>query len=69
MPDRRPPDRSVLPPAGEAVYLLGIAGAGMSGLAFLLASEGYRVCGSDLQITPEARRLEAKGVQLVAVDD
>ena len=69
MPDRSPPDRSVLPLAGEAVYLLGIAGAGMSGLAFLLASEGYRVSGSDLQITPEARRLEAKGVQLVAVDD
>ncbi len=69
MTDRRPPDRSVLPPAGEAVYLLGIAGAGMSGLAFLLASEGYRVSGSDLQITPEARRLEAKGVRLVAVDD
>ena len=69
MADRRPPDRSILPPAGEAVYLLGIAGAGMSGLAFLLASEGYRVSGSDLQVTPEARRLEATGVQLAAVDD
>lgn len=69
MADRRPPDRSIFPPAGEAVYLLGIAGAGMSGLAFLLASEGYRVSGSDLQVTPEARRLEATGVQLAAVDD
>lgn len=69
MTDRRPPDRNLLPPAGEAVYLLGIAGAGMSGLAFLLASEGYRVSGSDLQITPEARRLEEKGVRLAAVDD
>jgi UDP-N-acetylmuramate--alanine ligase len=47
------------------VYLLGIAGAGMSGLARLLAAEGYRVLGSDLNLTPEARRLEAQGIDLV----
>jgi UDP-N-acetylmuramate--alanine ligase len=69
MGDRRPPDRNYLPPPGASVYLLGIAGAGMTGLARLLASEGYRVSGSDLLVTPEARRLESYGIQLVDGDD
>lgn len=69
MTERRPPDRSQLPAPGSAIYLLGIAGAGMTGLARLLAAEGYAVTGSDLSITPEARRLESHGVRLVAADD
>ncbi len=64
MIESRPPARSLLPPIGASVYLLGIAGAGMSGLAALLASEGYRVTGADRVLTPEARRLEAIGATL-----
>ena len=69
MLERLPPDRSHLPAAGTSVYLLGIAGAGMTGLARILAAEGYSVVGSDLLITPEARRLEAHGVRFVDSDD
>jgi UDP-N-acetylmuramate: L-alanyl-gamma-D-glutamyl-meso-diaminopimelate ligase len=43
MRDRRPP--------GQA-YFLGIAGAGMSALASLLKSEGWRVSGSDKDVFP-----------------
>ena len=41
----------------------------MAGLARLLRAEGYRVSGSDLLVTPEARRLESHGIRLVAPDD
>lgn len=69
MTERRLPDRGLLPPPGAEVYLVGIAGAGMSGLARLLAAERYRVKGSDTLITPEAKRLESHGVQFVPEDD
>ena len=69
MVERRPPDRSHLPTPAASVYLLGIAGAGMTGLARILAAEGYRVVGSDLLVTPEALRLEAHGVRFVDSDD
>ncbi len=69
MAERRPPDRSHLPAPGASIYLLGIAGAGMTGLARILASEGYRVVGSDLLVTPEARRLETHGIRFVDSDD
>lgn len=69
MTDHRPPDRSLLPSPGAAIYLLGIAGAGMVGLARLLVGEGYRVIGSDQSITPEARRLQTFGVELVDETD
>ena len=65
MAEHRPPTRDALPPPGASVYLLGIAGAGMSGLAVLLAAQGYRVSGSDAQLTPESRNLERHGVRLV----
>lgn len=69
MAEHGPPDRNLLPPAGASVFLLGIAGAGMSGLARLLAGEGYRVTGSDLLITPETRRLQSHGIRLVKEED
>lgn len=69
MSDRPPATRALLPARGSAVYLLGVAGAGMSGLAVLLAAEGYRVRGSDREITPEARRLQDLGVRLVPESD
>jgi UDP-N-acetylmuramate--alanine ligase len=69
MAEHRPPGRDLLPPAGASVFLVGIAGAGMSGLARLLAADGYRVTGSDLLVTLEARRLESHGIRLVNEDD
>lgn len=69
MADYRPPDRSLLPAPGARIYLLGIAGAGMAGLARLLEAEGYRVTGSDSLMTPEARRLETRGIELAEADD
>ena len=32
----------------RCVYLVGIAGAGMSGIAEVLANQGYQVLGSDM---------------------
>jgi UDP-N-acetylmuramate--alanine ligase len=32
------------------VHMVGIAGAGMSGIARVLSEEGYKVSGSDLQV-------------------
>ncbi|HUZ14205.1 MAG TPA: Mur ligase domain-containing protein [Caulobacteraceae bacterium] len=45
------------------VYFLGIAGAGMSALASLMASEGHEVCGSDGAVYPPVSTyLERLGV-------
>jgi UDP-N-acetylmuramate--alanine ligase len=41
----------------------------MTGLARLLASEGYQVAGSDTCLTPEARRLETHGIRFFEADD
>lgn len=64
MTERRPAESRLLPPEGASIYLLGIAGAGMAGLAVLLAAAGYRVGGSDRQPTPEAEGLVDRGVRL-----
>ncbi len=45
------------------VYFLGIAGAGMSALASVLASQGYEVCGSDEGVFPPVTTyLERMGI-------
>src|SRR5262245_50010825 len=46
------------------VYVVGIGGCGMSGLAHLLLDLGCRVCGSDLAANEETRRLSARGAQI-----
>ena len=49
--------------SGEAtIYLIGIGGCGMSGLAHLLLDLGCRVAGSDLIENEEVRQLRARGV-------
>ena len=48
---------------GAAVYLVGIGGCGMSGLAHLLLDLGFTVYGSDLQTNSEIRRLCARGAR------
>ncbi len=45
----------------ENVHLVGIGGAGMSGLAALLLSRGHRVTGSDVKASPVTDRLRDIG--------
>lgn len=49
---------------GATVFLVGIGGCGMSGLAHLLLDLGYRVAGSDLVPNDETRQLSARGAQI-----
>ena len=46
------------------VHFVGIGGAGMSGIAEVLATQGYRVSGSDVSDTPVTRRLASMGVDI-----
>ncbi|MEW6182602.1 MAG: UDP-N-acetylmuramate--L-alanine ligase [Bacillota bacterium] len=45
----------------QNVHFVGIGGAGMSGLAALLLSQGYRVAGSDAKPSRVTERLKADG--------
>ena len=54
------PDRS-LPPPDASLWMLGIGGCGVSGLARLLAARGIRVGGSDEAASDVTRGLEADG--------
>ncbi len=47
-----------------AVHLVGIGGAGMSGLARVLAQRGHDVTGSDLKESRRTHELEALGVRI-----
>lgn len=53
----------------KRVHLIGIGGAGMSGLARIMASAGIRVTGSDLQESSVLVALRAVGVQAVKGHD
>ncbi|MEM6910462.1 MAG: UDP-N-acetylmuramate--L-alanine ligase [Verrucomicrobiota bacterium] len=44
------------------VHLIGVAGSGMSGLAWLLLGQGHRVSGSDKVSSDETERLVAAGL-------
>jgi UDP-N-acetylmuramate--alanine ligase len=48
----------------KRVHFVGIGGAGMSGIAEVLATQGYRVSGSDLAASAATRRLEGLGVNV-----
>jgi len=52
--------------SGQWVHMVGIAGAGMSGIARVLREQGARVSGSDLQINGITNNLENIGVQVYA---
>lgn len=45
----------------QHIHLVGIGGAGMSGIAEVLLTLGYKVSGSDLQYSETVRRLEELG--------
>ena len=46
------------------VHFVGIGGAGMSGIAEVLLTQGYRVTGSDLAPSPATRRLAELGARV-----
>src|SRR6185436_11109172 len=46
------------------IHFVGIGGAGMSGIAEVLANLGYQVSGSDLSSNAATRRLGALGVKV-----
>jgi UDP-N-acetylmuramate--alanine ligase len=48
----------------KRVHFVGIGGAGMSGIAEVLATQGYRVTGSDVAQSAATRRLEGLGVRI-----
>lgn len=51
------------------VYLIGIGGTGMSGLARLLLTKGYKVSGSDTQPSPTTFALEKLGARITNKQD
>jgi UDP-N-acetylmuramate--alanine ligase len=48
----------------KRIHFVGIGGAGMSGIAEVLATQGYRVSGSDLAASAVTRRLAGLGVTI-----
>lgn len=48
----------------KRVHFVGIGGAGMSGIAEVLATQGYRVSGSDLAESAVTRRLAGMGIDI-----
>ena len=46
------------------VHMIGIGGAGMSGIAEVLHRKGYTVTGSDLKDSPYVRRLRESGIEV-----
>jgi UDP-N-acetylmuramate--alanine ligase len=50
----------------KRVHFVGIGGAGMSGIAEVLLTQGYQVSGSDVAATTVTRRLTALGARIAA---
>jgi len=46
------------------IYLVGIGGVGMSGLALLLHDQGYKVSGCDQRVSANTRFLEQEGIEV-----
>ncbi|NLG15514.1 MAG: hypothetical protein GX561_15090 [Lentisphaerae bacterium] len=66
-------DDSILPPPPAKIFLVGIGGIGVSGLAQLLASRGYHVAGSDRGLKDQGKEqlyedLKSQGVILYPQD-
>ena len=49
---------------GKKVFLIGIGGVGMSGLARILAARGLEVSGSDAKRTKNVAKLESEGIRV-----
>jgi hypothetical protein len=48
----------------KKIHLIGIGGAGMSGLALLLQDRGFLVQGSDIQRNSKTKKLEERGIRV-----
>lgn len=48
----------------SSFYLVGIGGAGMSGIAKMLKNHGYSVAGSDSTVSPSTAELETDGIRV-----
>ena len=48
----------------KRIHFVGIGGSGMSGIAEVLANQGFDVSGSDLAASATTHRLAAKGVRV-----
>ena len=46
------------------IHMIGIGGAGMSGIAEVLHGQGHRITGSDLKESPYTRRLQDAGIEV-----
>ncbi len=53
----------------KRVHFVGIGGAGMSGIAEVLATQGYQVSGSDLAASAATKRLASLGVKIAIGHD
>ncbi|NLJ71389.1 MAG: UDP-N-acetylmuramate--L-alanine ligase [Syntrophomonadaceae bacterium] len=50
--------------AGQWVHMVGIAGAGMSGIAHILKEQGFKVTGSDIQSNSIINHLNSLGIEI-----
>ncbi|MFT7681108.1 MAG: UDP-N-acetylmuramate--alanine ligase, partial [Moritella dasanensis] len=48
----------------KIIHFVGIGGAGMGGIAEVLANEGYQITGSDLAPNPVTERLVKLGAKI-----
>ena len=53
----------------QRIHLVGIGGAGMSGIAEVLLSSGYAVSGSDLKSSPVTQHLQKLGATIYEAHD
>jgi UDP-N-acetylmuramate--alanine ligase len=53
----------------KRVHFVGIGGAGMSGIAEVLLTQGYEVSGSDVALSATTRRLSELGAKIAAGHD
>ena len=51
------------------IHFVGVGGAGMSGIAEVLANQGFKVSGSDLADNATTRRLKTLGVTVMQGHD
>ena len=48
----------------SSIFLIGIGGSGMSGIAEVLHNLGYKISGSDISRTDVIKRLELMGIKV-----
>src|SRR3990167_7823455 len=53
----------------KRIHFVGIGGSGMSGIAEVLANQGFEVSGSDLSESATTRRLAAQGIRIAIGHD